>query len=226
MIQEKLTNDRGQVGIETLIVFIALVLVAAIAAGVLINTAGFLQTQAEETGTESTDQVADNINVIGQVGDVESSGGPISTVRLTVQRSPGSSEIDLSGLSIQYVGDNGFAQLVHGVDETADGDAGYLIQPVTAESEQDPVITDDGDRYQIVIPLNQEYVDGSGTGLSNDVVANNGGTVDYSNTGLGDLTAGQTADLEITSDSGATRNVVITAPDTLVGLDGSDTVTL
>src|SRR6056297_1508019 len=143
------TDDRGQVGIGTLIVFIALVLVAAIAAGVLINTAGFLQTQAEQTGQDSTDQVADNINVIGEVGEVGNNNdgsGSIYEARLTVQRSPGSSEIDLSGLSIQYVGDNGFAQLVHASEKTdSNGQFTttasknvYFIQAVTADTANDP----------------------------------------------------------------------------------------
>ena len=61
-------EDRGQVGIGTLIVFIALVLVAAIAAGVLINTADLLQGQAQQTGQESTEQVTNNVNVISASG--------------------------------------------------------------------------------------------------------------------------------------------------------------
>jgi len=64
------TWERAQVGIGTLIVFIAMVLVAAIAAGVLINTAGFLQSSAEQTGEESGAQVTNQLQVISTTGQV------------------------------------------------------------------------------------------------------------------------------------------------------------
>jgi len=109
-------NDRGQVGIGTLIVFIAMVLVAAIAAGVLINTAGLLQSQAEATGEETSEQVSDRVQVISTTGSAvtqfEYDGGTetlntfnesenISLIQLTSTRSPGAGDIDLKNSVIE-----------------------------------------------------------------------------------------------------------------------------
>ena len=115
------TQDRGQVGIGTLIVFIALVLVAAIAAGVLINTAGFLQTQAQSTGEESTEQVSTNIVFLSTTGTVNATDGTptgISEFNTTVQLGPGSSSIDLNTSTISIFTDAGFSAEYDGVDET------------------------------------------------------------------------------------------------------------
>jgi len=105
-------NDRGQVGIGTLIVFIAMVLVAAIAAGVLINTAGLLQSQAEATGEESSAQVVDRVQVssvsgstVIQTGDTDveddDTDEEISLIEMTVFRSPGADDIDLTNSIIE-----------------------------------------------------------------------------------------------------------------------------
>jgi len=103
------SDHRGQVGIGTLIVFIALVLVAAIAAGVLINTAGFLQSQAESTGQESTDQVSNNLQVAAAYGSADSSVDPstVTGVTLLLQLAPGSDSIDLTTVELQVFPEDG-----------------------------------------------------------------------------------------------------------------------
>jgi flagellin-like protein len=189
-MKEKLTNERGQVGIGTLIVFIALVLVAAIAAGVLINTAGFLQTQAESTGEESTAQVSNNIEVLSASGNVSSSE-EVQKVNLTVTRTSGSDDINLSEVSVEWIGDNGFANLVESnfsQDGAADGQ--FTLSQIKADTD-DNVITADADRYQITFDLSA------------------------SNNGLENMKPGDQATLTLTTQDGASREASLNVPSTL-----------
>lgn len=136
-------SDRGQVGIGTLIVFIAMVLVAAIAAGVLINTAGFLQSSAEQTGAESSQQVTDRVQEINTVGIVNSTGPSIETVNITVRRAPGSSDIDLENLTISWIGPSGADTFIYG--------SGYTVGDIKGVS--DNVLDTSDDRAVLSINL-------------------------------------------------------------------------
>ncbi|SNZ13417.1 flagellin FlaB [Natronoarchaeum philippinense] len=96
-------DSRGQTGVETLVVFIATVIVAAIAAALLLNTVLALQSQAIATSEESIEQVTERVQVVTAFGEVDD--GRIETVTLRVRTAPGAESIDLSAASVQTVGD-------------------------------------------------------------------------------------------------------------------------
>ncbi|WP_247006646.1 archaellin/type IV pilin N-terminal domain-containing protein [Halorientalis litorea] len=97
-------TDRGQVGIGTLIIFIALVLVAAVAAGVLINTGGQLESRASDTGDDAQAQVSNQIDIVTARAKTDGSSAA-ENITLIVKKSPGSDTLNVSQATIQYTAD-------------------------------------------------------------------------------------------------------------------------
>ena len=145
-------DERGQVGIGTLIVFIALVLVAAIAAGVLINTADLLQGQAQQTGEESTSQVTNNVNVLSASGTTGGSG-ELSTISVRVSKAPGSGDIRMSDATFRWVGQGEAATMTTSDDSVSvSGDT-----DLTQESDVAVVEITSGGSLTSDFPLSEGY---------------------------------------------------------------------
>ena len=208
-------TDRGQVGIGTLIVFIAMVLVAAIAAGVLVNTAGFLQATAEDAGQESVDKVTNRLDVVNQHGNVSTNGKEVNRVHLTVRLAAGSGAVSLNQTTVKYVSDTTAKNLVFNNTSTngdgTDADpANVTGDEYTAKSLEDSdssfeVLNAQSDRFEIIINTAQ---------------------VEDGNEVSGGLGTGDTVDLEITSRSGGSTQVILTMPQQLAGQDPGDPIPL
>lgn len=92
-------EDGGAIGIGAMIVFIAMVLVAGIAASVLIQTSSDLQMQALSTGKETIAQVSSGLKIDGISG--HNISGEIDLLAIEITPLSGSPDIDLSQAVIE-----------------------------------------------------------------------------------------------------------------------------
>ncbi len=95
-------EDRAEVGIGTLIVFIAMVLVAAVAAAVLINTSGSLQQRAQSTGEGATQQAAESMKIMAVEGQKDGTTDVIDALYIQLGLAAGANPIDLAKLTVRY----------------------------------------------------------------------------------------------------------------------------
>ena len=58
------SNDWGSIGIGAMIVFIALILVAAVASAVIIQTGEKLQQNAQQSGSDTQQEISGKISII------------------------------------------------------------------------------------------------------------------------------------------------------------------
>ena len=102
LIKKLKETDVGAIGIGAMIVFIAMVLVAGIAASVLVQTANKLEIQAMQTGDQTRAEVATGIAVVDIEAEKASSGTQdLYHIALMVQPRAGSQDIDLSETFIE-----------------------------------------------------------------------------------------------------------------------------
>lgn len=111
-----LKANKAETGIGTLIIFIAMVLVAAVAATVLIHTAGNLQQKATSTGSATTQQVASGLSVSSVWGldnATITESGNISEIAIYVTPNAGSTGINLNQTTVQLTYNGKTASLTY-----------------------------------------------------------------------------------------------------------------
>ncbi len=159
-------KDEGAMGIGTLIIFIAMVLVSAVAASVLISTAFNLQQQALRTGEEAILEVSSSFLVLDRYGI--SSGGEIHTIVLKVGLAAGASGQDLNQTVIQMMTADGEVNLLANrtADATHYGYASIIKQEGREENSQ---YVESGDLYAITLNITATALDELGTQARVDI---------------------------------------------------------
>jgi flagellin FlaB len=171
-------DNIGSIGIGAMIVFIALILVAAVASAVIIQTGEKLQQNAQQTGSDTQREIGGKITINGvKITNADD-------IIIYFEPSPGSGVLNTVDIAWQVSCDNGGYNFVAGAfgdgdatnneansnfafpatnpeatDDTGDGDFGDV----------DPATGDDQSREAITLTPGQNYVieldltDGAGT---------------------------------------------------------------
>ncbi len=123
-------SKKGAQGIGTLIIFIAMILVAAVAAGVLIQTASSLQSKSLDVGRQTQERLTTDIEVIqvfaNDANDGEITNG-VDNITFVLRLGSGSTAIKLSDLLIRFDAPEGSQSLTSNVSLTKGNTAQYGV---------------------------------------------------------------------------------------------------
>ncbi|MFW6450163.1 MAG: archaellin/type IV pilin N-terminal domain-containing protein [Nanoarchaeota archaeon] len=190
---------KAEMGVGTLIVFIAMLLVAAVAAGVLIQTVSSLQETSLSTGEEAESQISTNAEVI-EVSATDGRNGNLTDFYQRLKLSPGSDPIKLDEVIFTFNTREETSTLKYRGEDSVcekDNEDGYntwteeypeIVNTATTKLEED--YDDDGSDDSIYLGegenatyvyfnLSGEGIIGLDTGINFSDVGSTGRQVDY-----------------------------------------------
>ena len=113
-----MNSTKAEMGVGTLIIFIAMLLVAAVAAGVLLQTAGSLQQKALITGQQTRSEISTNVRVVEVSAADATFDRTIENFTMQLKLSPGSDPIKLDEVTLTFNTDNQTLTIAYSGGET------------------------------------------------------------------------------------------------------------
>ena len=150
-------SKKGAQGIGTLIIFIALVLVAAVAAGVLITTVGKLQGKAEATGIQVQQKLGTGFSVFEVIANSTSDGqitNAVDTIATSLQLSPGSDAVKLADITVNLITSTGAYSYVYNSTNTAGSISSFGVEFIKGPNQAGYLSRDDTVKINLIVNSN------------------------------------------------------------------------
>jgi flagellin FlaB len=200
-------DDEAAVGIGTLIVFIAMVLVAAVAASVIMQTAETLQQRAYAVGKQTIRDVSSGMRVISVTGYANAEKTVIQYLAIAITPRAGSYDLDLNKTLLYMTYDN-FSVLSLNTNcrsaTVADGGIFATLNHSSLNSTNYGIIA--------IHDRDNSIINSNGIQVSDQVVVVVNLTAVFSTTG--GLLPGEDVSLKIVPEIGASGIFSATAPNT------------
>jgi archaeal flagellin FlaB len=153
-------TSKGMMGIGALIIFIAIILIAAIAASVLITTGGSLQQKALITGAQTEESIASGVEAMTVVAsDASSSGTPhrVQNFKILARLQSGSQGMNLNNTILTVDTETMSTSLTYNTtvsdDTITDSTTHYLVYYVQQGINHEPGYLNRGDVGKIIFHL-------------------------------------------------------------------------
>jgi archaellin len=172
-------DDGASIGIGAMIVFIALILVAAVASTIIIKTAEELQQRAEATGDDTRDEISGKIQVVMayvSLADAEPATA-VDEVTLVVQMAAGSDSTLISDITWMIVCDDGTATVDLNTGNLDDGTNVFAESLAGVAMTTGDSVTA-GQTFNIVIDTDDDADDGAGNAVVDGCQAGVGDTME------------------------------------------------